>query len=102
MCDDLTDELVAVAADGVKGEGEPHADDGAQEEAHEDHLLLNIDLHRRPDWNHQHLDFFSKRSEYQNPYGNLCIRCPLHIHSCRFGQIYYGSDLSIFYGSELL
>ncbi len=54
MCDDLTDELVAVAADGVKGEGEPHADDGAQEEAHEDHLLLNIDLHRRPDRDHQH------------------------------------------------
>ncbi len=58
MCDDLTDELVAMAADGVKGEGEPHADDGAQEEAHEDHLLLNIDLHRRPDRDHQHLDFF--------------------------------------------
>ncbi len=47
-----------MAADGVKGEGEPHADDGAQEEAHEDHLLLNIDLHRRPDRDHQHADFF--------------------------------------------
>jgi hypothetical protein len=59
LCNDLTDELVAVAADGVKGEGEPHADDGAQEEAHEDHLLLNIDLHRRPDRDHHH---FFKRS----------------------------------------
>ena len=40
----LTYELVLMAADGVEGEGEAHADDGAGEEAHEHHLLLNLYL----------------------------------------------------------
>ena len=40
----LPDELVLVAVHGVEDERHAHAHNGAGEEGHEDHLLLNIDL----------------------------------------------------------
>ena len=44
LCKHLSNELVLVTVHSVEDERHTHAHNGASEEGHEDHLLLNIDL----------------------------------------------------------